>query len=128
MQNFHESWNCKGSPSVQHISNSFSALKIPHFHTKNSSVPHIPQFNTKNPSVPHKIALYKRAFFALDPDQTLFFHESRLVLCVEYNAGLRFVLEVIVDVIKNKNAQRSKNSHYYDSLAPPNNGLIYSSR
>ena len=30
---------------------SFSALKIPQYHTKNPSVPHAPQFHTRNPSV-----------------------------------------------------------------------------
>ena len=59
------------TPSVQHISStqkgySFSAHKIPLFHTKDPSVPHVkpfgsppktpqfqpPQFHTKNPSVP----------------------------------------------------------------------------
>ena len=67
------------TPSVQHISStqkghSFSAPKIPQFHTKNPSVQHKPlsstpknpqfhppQFHTKNPSVPHKKPLYKRA-------------------------------------------------------------------
>ena len=58
MQNFHESWNYKGSPSVQHISStqkghSFSALKIPEFYTKNPTVQHTPQFHTKNPRVQH---------------------------------------------------------------------------
>ena len=45
--------------SVQHISitqkgRSFSAPKIPPFHTENSSVQHTPQFHTKNPSVQHQ--------------------------------------------------------------------------
>ena len=48
-----------GSPSVQHISSiqkgqSFSAPKIPQFHTENPPVQHTRQFHTKNPSVPHR--------------------------------------------------------------------------
>ena len=46
------------TPSVQHIGStqmghSFSAPKIPQFHTPLSSTPKTPQFNTKNPSIPH---------------------------------------------------------------------------
>ena len=46
------------SPLVQHISStqkghSFSALKIPQYHTKNPTVQHTPQFHTKKTQVPH---------------------------------------------------------------------------
>ena len=52
-------------PSVQHINStqkdhSFSAPKIPQFHTTNPSVQHTPQFHTENPSVPNpKLLSYR---------------------------------------------------------------------
>ena len=59
------------TPSIQQISStqkghSFSAPKIPQFHTKNSSVQHAPQFHIKNPSVQHREPRVNRGYTVLN--------------------------------------------------------------